>query len=319
MKNKNGLIKKILPPLGGLLRSCELCPRKCRVNRAKGEKGFCRAGRNPSVYSFSAHHGEEPPISGTRGSGTIFFSRCNMRCLYCQNYKFSQLSGEKEIPLKELADIMIDLEASGCHNINLVSPTHYAAQIVESISLAIEIGLRIPIVYNTGGYDSLDVIKLLKGIVDIYMPDMRYSDDRMALFYSDAGNYVKHNRACVSEMYKQAGDLVMNDEGIAAKGMIIRCLVLPNNISGTEKSLEFIAKHISKKAYISLMSQYYPAYRASRTKELSRRITTAEYNAAVNKLRELGIDNGWVQGEPLDFDGRFAGHRIKKFKIKNAK
>lgn len=312
MKNKKKIIKEALPKLKAILESCTLCPRQCRVDRTKNKSGFCRAGLLPCVYSYSPHHGEEPPLSGTRGSGTIFFTHCNMACVYCQNYKFSQLADEREISIGELADMMIHLQDLNCHNINLVSPTHYVPQIVEALLIALEKGLSIPIVYNTGGYDSLEVIKLLDGIIDIYMPDMRYSDDGMAEKYSHALNYVKHNRNCVLQMQRQAGDLIVDKSGIAVKGLIIRCLVLPHNISGTDRTLEFIAKHISINAYISLMSQYYPAYKAREFKQISQRITAEEYDKAVNKLHELELNKGWTQEAPIEFDlRRFAGDNIR--------
>jgi len=207
--------------------------------------------------------------------------------------------------------MMMGLERSGCHNINLVSPTHYVPQIIEALLIARELGLSVPICYNTGGYDSIEVIKLLNGIIDIYMPDMRYADNSMAVKYSNAPDYVSHNRACVALMQKQAGDLVLDNKRIATRGVIIRCLVLPHNISGTNETLEFIAGNISKKAYISLMSQYYPAYKAKEFREISCRITTEEYQNALDKLNELGLRNGWVQAPPVNMDLRFAGHKIK--------
>jgi len=208
MNTKENLIKKSLPRLKSLLESCRLCPRNCSVNRLENKKGFCNAGLKPAVYSYAPHHGEEPPLSGIRGSGTIFFTHCNMACVYCQNYKFSQQISENEITTDELANLMLSLERLGCHNINLVSPTHYIPQIVEALSIALEKGLKVPLVYNTGGYDSVEVIKLLDGIVDIYMPDMRYSDDAMAEKYSNAPNYVKHNRISVLEMQRHAEILI---------------------------------------------------------------------------------------------------------------
>lgn len=303
----HGIIKK----LNSILAECTLCPRNCRVNRVKGEKGFCRAGLKPAVYSHFVHHGEEPPISAHNGSGTIFFTHCNMQCVYCQNYNFSQMSDEKEITVEELAKIMLGLEKSKCHNINLVSPTHYVPQIVEALSLAYEKGLRLPVVYNTGAYDSIDVIKLLGGIVDIYLPDMRYNTDEMALEYSNASAYVENNRKVILEMYKQAGDLVLDKDGVGIKGLIIRCLMLPNQVSGTDKILEFIAEKISKKTHISLMSQYYPAHKAMAYEKISRRITDDEYMQVVGRVNELGLTNGWIQEPPSHMDETLGGHRIK--------
>ena len=312
MKNKKKIIKETLGKLKSILESCTLCPRQCRVDRTKNKLGFCRAGLLPCVYSSSPHHGEEPPLSGTRGSGTIFFTHCNMACVYCQNSKFSQLSNEKDVTVAQLADMMIHLEDLNCHNINLVSPTHYVPQIVEALLIALERGLSIPIVYNTGGYDGLQVIKLLDGIIDIYMPDMRYNDDGMAKKYSNAPDYVLHNQASVIEMHRQSGDLKGDTSGIVVSGLIIRCLVLPHNISGTDKTLEFIAKHISINAYISLMSQYYPTYKAREFKRISQRITAKEYDKAVKKLHELGLTKGWTQEAPIEFDlWSFAGDNIK--------
>lgn len=293
------------------LRSCSLCPRQCGVDRTKDERGWCGAGALPAVYSVGPHNGEEPPLSGTRGSGTIFFTHCNMHCRYCQNYTFSQLSDDREMSIDELAGQILGLARNGCHNINLVSPTHYVPQIAEALLVAYRSGLSLPIVYNTGGYDSPDIIRNLEGIVDIYMPDMRYSDDAMAVEYSDAPGYVGINRLCVSEMQRQVGDLVLDEEEVAVSGLIIRCLVLPNNISGTGASLEFISHEISGDAYISLMSQYYPVYRARQHAELGKRITNKEYVDVLAVMERLGLGNGWVQAAPIDMNTSFGGHRIQ--------
>ena len=204
------------------LKKCDICPRRCKVDRAGGHRGYCRAPRNPVVYSYLAHRGEEPPISGTRGSGTIFFSGCNMKCVYCQNYSFSQLDQGNEVSIEKLAEIMLGLQKTGCHNINLVSPTHFVPQIVLALEIAFDKGLDIPIVYNTGGYEKLETIKALSGVVDIYMPDMRYSADAMAKKYSDAPDYLEHNRPAIKEMFSQVGDLMVGDDGIAKRGLIIR-------------------------------------------------------------------------------------------------
>ena len=199
-------VRKINKILANSLKECSICPRNCRVDRQSGKRGYCRAGLDPAVYGYSAHHGEEPPLSGKKGSGTIFFSYCNMKCSYCQNYQFSQLDAGEEISIEKLASIMLSLQKRGCHNINLVSPTHYVPQIMMALEIALEKGLDIPIVYNSGGYDLADTIRLLDGIIDIYMPDMRYSDDGMAKIYSEAPDYIKYNREVVTLMQRQAGD-----------------------------------------------------------------------------------------------------------------
>lgn len=307
IKNKISFLKQ-------LSEKCVLCPRKCGVNRMKNEKGFCGAGMTAEVYSYSAHQGEEPPLSGYRGSGTIFFAHCNMKCVYCQNYVFSQDENGNEKNAEELAYIMLELQKAGCHNINLVSPTHYITQIAESILIARINGLVIPIVYNTGGYDSVEIIKIMDGLVDIYMPDMRYSDDSMSEKYSSAPDYVENNRLCVKEMHRQKGDLLEDYQGIARKGLIIRCLVLPGNISGTGDTLKFIKEEISAETFISLMSQYYPAYNAKNCEPLSRRVTNKEYGEAVSALRKLGLNNGWVQESPSGMDDSLGGHRIRRKK-----
>ena len=304
-------VKKVNKILAASLRKCSICPRNCRVDRQNGKRGYCRAGFNPAVYSYSAHHGEEPPLSGTKGSGTIFFSYCNMKCAYCQNYYFSQLDAGPEIGIEKLAAIMLSLQRRGCHNINLVSPTHFVPQIMRALEIALGEGLEIPIVYNSGGYDLADTIRLLDGIIDIYMPDMRYSDDEAAKKYSDAPDYVKHNRKVLSRMQQQVGDLVLNGNGIAKKGLIIRLLSLPKNISGTKESLRFIKDKISKNAYLSIMSQYYPTFKACDYKELSSALTREEYSNIVDEARLLGLNNGWVQEPPAESDNRFLGTNIR--------
>jgi putative pyruvate formate lyase activating enzyme len=255
------------------------------------------------------HHGEEPPISGTHGSGTIFFSYCNMACVYCQNYEFSQLGQGREVDSEELAKSMLELEKMGCHNINLVTPTHVMPQILKALELAINKGLKIPLVYNTGGYELAEIIKLLDGIVDIYLPDMRYADKVMALRYSNAKDYSEYNQKAVKEMQRQVGVAEIDAEGIIKRGLIIRHLVLPDNISGTDKIMKFISEEISKDTYISLMSQYCPYYKASQFKEISRRITSQEYEEAKQLMNKHGLYNGWIQ-ESYGSE-RFAGIHIK--------
>jgi putative pyruvate formate lyase activating enzyme len=279
-----------------LLESCRVCPRECGVNRLKNDKiGFCRSGLNPVISSVSPHHGEEPPLSGTKGSGTIFLTNCNLRCAYCQNYPISQLGNGVERTPGELACQMIWLQEQGCHNLNLVTPTHFMPQILKAFGIARERGFILPIVYNTSGYESLETLRLLDGIVDIYLPDMRYSDDAVARTYSVAPHYPEINRTAIKEMFRQVGNMVLDEDGIAMRGLIIRHLVLPNGLSGTEGIMKFLADDVSKDVYVSLMSQYFPAYKAHEIKELSRRITSDEYEEAYHIMQKYGLENGWIQ------------------------
>jgi putative pyruvate formate lyase activating enzyme len=279
-----------------LLESCRVCPRECGVNRLKDDKlGFCGSGLHPVISSVSPHHGEEPPLSGTKGSGTIFFTNCNLRCGYCQNYPISQMGNGADRTVGELACQITWLQEQGCHNVNLVTPTHYVPQILKALGIARERGFDLPIVYNTSGYESLETLRLLDGIVDIYLPDMRYNDNAIALRYSIAPHYVEINRAAIREMYRQVGNLVIDEEGIAKRGLIIRHLVLPGGLSGTEGVMKFLAEEISRDVYISLMSQYFPAYKANEFPEINRRITEAEYDAAYDSKMRYGLKNGWVQ------------------------
>jgi len=279
-----------------LLESCRACPRQCGVNRLKNDKlGFCRSGLHPVVSSINVHHGEEPPLSGSRGSGTIFLTNCNLRCVYCQNYPISQLGTGAERTPGELACQMVWLQEQGCHNLNLVTPTHFMPQILKALGIARERGFNLPIVYNTSGYESLEALRLLDGIVDIYLPDMRYSDDDAARTYSVAPHYQEINCAAIKEMYRQVGNLVLDEAGIATRGLIIRHLILPAGLSGTGRIMKFLAEEISKDVHISLMSQYFPAFKAREFKELSRRITVDEYETAYQAMLKYGLENGWVQ------------------------
>lgn len=306
---ENGRLDALIEKSFKLLRSCSICPRRCKVNRLKNEKGFCATGLKPKVCSFMPHHGEEPPISGKRGSGTIFFSRCNMACVYCQNYEFSQLEKGREVDFEELAGFMLKLQEAGCHNINLVTPTHIMPQILKSLKIAAGKGLKLPLVYNTGGYELPEIIKLLEAIVDIYLPDMRYADSQTAQKYSLAPDYPGYNQQAVIEMHRQTGIAKIDKEGILVKGLVIRHLVLPDNLSGTDKIMAFIAKNISKDTYISLMSQYSPYYQAAKFKDISRRITIEEYEYARAAMQKYGLHNGWTQ-ESYGLE-RFAGVNIK--------
>jgi len=278
-----------------LLFPCEVCPHKCGMNRLEGEKGFCRSGEEVIVSSYNAHFGEEPPLSGNFGSGTIFFTNCNLKCVYCQNYPISQLGNGNKVSLSELAKIMLALQKRKCHNINLVTPTHFVPQILKSIKLAIKMGLCIPVVYNTSGYDSVNTLKLLDGVVDIYLPDARYADNKIAKKYSAAPNYFEIMKKALKEMHQQVGDLVTDKIGVAHSGLIVRHLVLPEGLSGTKKIMRFIAWEISPYTYISLMAQYFPAYQAGQFPLLSRRINRKEYREALHVFKEEGLENGWFQ------------------------
>ena len=306
----NGHLDNLIERAYKMLESCYICPRRCGVNRLKNELGFCKTGLKARLCSYMPHHGEEPPLSGTQGSGAIFFSFCNMSCVYCQNYEFSQAGGGREVDFQELAQFMLELQKMGCHNINLVTPTHVMPQILKALKSAISGGLNLPLVYNTGGYELAQIIKLLEGIVDIYLPDMRYADSNTAIKYSCAPEYPQYNQSAVKEMHRQVGIAKINNEGIIKRGLIIRHLVLPNNISGTKKIMHFIHDEISPDTYISLMSQYAPYYKASQLKEISRRISLDEYEEAKSIMEKYGLRNGWTQ-ESYGLE-RFAGIHIKK-------
>lgn len=309
MSNLNS-VKKAVAYFKESLSSCRICPRICGVDRTKGKTGYCRAGLKASVYSYISHQGEEPAISGARGSGTIFFSRCNMKCVYCQNYRFSQLDEGKEVTTGELAGIMLSLEKLGCHNINLVSPTHYLPQILSALEEALVKGLSIPIVYNTSGYELKESIEALEGVVDIYLPDMRYSDNAMARKYSDAPDYVDRDRESVLKMHRQVGELIIDNDGVAKKGLIIRLLALPGGISGTVKTLQYIKENISKNTYLSIMSQYYPTFKAYNYPEISHGIDREEYANLVDEARIIGLNDGWVQELLKVSDSKFFGTNI---------
>jgi putative pyruvate formate lyase activating enzyme len=263
------------------LGSCDLCARYCRVNRLTSTRGaVCRTGRYARVASYGPHHGEETPLAGWRGSGTIFFGWCNLRCVFCQNWEISQREAGREVTPRRLASMMIELQELGCHNINLVTPSHVVAQILEALPPAIEAGLRLPLVYNTGGYDSPEALALLDGVVDIYMPDLKYGSSELARRYSHVREYVSANQAAVREMHRQVGDLRIDERGLAVRGLLARHLVLPGDLAGTEQALAFIARDISTDTYLNLMDQYRPAYRAAEHPPLDRSLTAAEFQRA---------------------------------------
>jgi putative pyruvate formate lyase activating enzyme len=292
--------------LEALLERCTVCPRDCFNNRLKDEIAACYSGRLPIVSSYTAHFGEEPALVGTRGAGNIFFGNCNLRCVYCQNYQISQTHKEQlknEITHERLAEMMLELQANGCHNINFVSPTHFAPQMARSILIAAEQGLRLPIVYNTNAYDAVEVLRLLDGIVDVYLPDLKYAEDEAGYLYSKVKGYKECARLAIAEMYRQVGDeLVFGEDGLVKHGLIIRLLVLPNDIGGIRESLEWIRDELSPRVAVSLMAQYYPTNQAATNQRhvlLSRRITETEWLRAVTALDELGMEEGWMQ----EFDG----------------
>ncbi len=272
--------------LYAILKDCTLCPRRCRVNRTIGEKGYCNSGMELQVSGIHPHFGEEEPLVGLYGSGTIFLTNCNLGCIYCQNYDISFSGCGKTTTPEELAKRMVDLQKQGCHNINLVTPTHFTPQLVETIRIAAEKGLTIPIVYNCGGYEAVETIRLLEGIIDIYMPDIKYGNNANAKKYSNAPDYFDVCKRAVKEMHRQVGDLRI-ENGIAVRGLIIRHLILPNNIAGSEEVLKFIAD-LSRDSYVNLMPQYRPMYHAMEYPELSRSLTLEEYRSVKKIARKLG-------------------------------
>ncbi len=273
-----------------LLRECKVCPNHCGVNRLADERGKCNTGRLAVVSSYGPHFGEEAPLVGRHGSGTIFFTNCNLRCLFCQNYNISQLGDGAEVSKEELARMMLSLQSKGCHNINFVSPTHVIPQILEALEVAINLGLRLPLVYNSGGYDSVESLKILDGIVDIYMPDMKYSDESIAAELSGIMNYPAVNRAAVKEMHRQVGDLQMDEEGIASRGLLIRHLVLPHGLAGTKETMKFIAAELSKNSYVNVMAQYHPCFKAFQIPKLARPVSRQEFLEAIELAQRAGLN-----------------------------
>ncbi len=287
---RSGELEERVARARAILKDCQLCPRRCRVDRLRGERGMCRIGSEAVVSSHGPHFGEEAPLVGLRGSGTIFFTYCNLRCMFCQNYSISQLGQGRVATKGEIAKMMLSLQERGCHNINLVTPTHVVPMILEALKIAAGLGLSIPLVYNCGGYESVETLELLDGIVDIYMPDMKYSDERNARRFSGVKDYPSVNRAAVKEMHRQVGDLQIDERGVARRGLLIRHLVLPNGIAGTEGVVRFIAEEISRSTYLNVMAQYYPAHRAFKIPALSRPLQRPEFAEAVNLAREHGLE-----------------------------
>jgi len=279
------------------LADCRLCARECRVNRLASQFGSCHTGRHALISSAFPHFGEERPLVGRGGSGAIFFAWCNLHCVFCQNYDISQLGHGQQCDAETLVRAMLELQRLGCHNLNFVSPSHVVPQILEALALAAQSGLRLPLVYNTGTYDSLDTLALLDGIVDIYMPDTKYADERNARKYSGAPGYPEVMKAALKEMHRQVGDLEMDRAGIARRGLLVRHLVLPNGLAGSKKTLEFIAHELSANTYLNIMAQYRPEYRAMQFDELSRRPTHEDIEEVVRTATQLGLarlDDRWA-------------------------
>lgn len=285
---EDGTLKKRAERFLSMLQKCTLCPHRCGVDRTESTSGRCRSGVMPIVSSFNAHFGEESPLVGRHGSGTIFFTNCNLSCIFCQNYDISHLGRGEEVSYRDLASMMLKLQSSGCHNINFVTPTHMVSAILRALLIAIPEGLHIPLVYNSGGYDSVETLELLDDIIDIYMPDFKYMDSDNAEELSGARDYPEVAMAALREMHIQVGDLEVDNNGIALRGLLIRHLVLPNNLASTDRVISFIAQ-LSKKSYINIMDQYRPEYRARECPDIRRRITLQEYDDAINQALQAGL------------------------------
>ena len=272
-----------------MLASCSLCPRRCRVDRLAGESGKCHVTDRVVVSSYGPHSGEEAPLVGRNGSGTIFFTYCHLRCVFCQNYTISQLGEGSPVSSEQLAAMMLSLQERGCHNINLVSPSHVVPYFLDALVLAADRGLNLPLVYNSSGYDAVETLRLLDGIVDIYMPDMKYADETTAEQLSGVREYPSVNRAAVKEMHRQVGDLRLNEYGVAERGLLVRHLVLPNRLAGTEQTVRFIAGEVSTNTYVNIMAQYHPQYRAHEFPLISRRLHAKEFREAIDLARQYGL------------------------------
>ncbi len=291
---RSGELSKRVKEVWDMMRRCELCPRLCRVNRLENKTGFCRSGQKVKVSSFNPHFGEEPVLVGYGGSGTIFFTNCTLCCIFCQNYPISQMGNGREYSIDELANMFLRLQRMGCHNINFVTPTHFLPHILKALERAIPNGFNLPLVYNTSGYERVEILEMLEGIVDIYLPDIKYSSNEMAHRYSGVDNYVEHNRAALKEMFRQVGLLRCDERDVAQRGIIVRHLVLPEDISGSEEAIKFLARELSPNLHLALMSQYFPAYKAPETPPLDRRIDKSHYMQLAKLVKKIGFQ-GWIQ------------------------
>ncbi len=286
---EKGLFPDLAHKAHHMLKACAVCPRKCGVDRTRDELGFCGAGYLPEVSSQSPHFGEESPLVGQHGSGTIFLTHCNLGCLYCQNYSISHSGDGVKISVQQLADVMVGLQRRGCHNINFVSPTHFVPQILKALPRAIEMGLNVPLVYNTGGYDSVKTLRLLDGVFDIYMPDFKYSLGKISQEYSHAPDYPAIAKKALKEMFRQVGDLRIDEKGLALRGLLVRHLVLPNGLAGTKDIMRFLAEKISKNTYVNIMDQYQPCGNIPLDSPLRRTISSEEYSQAIAIAKKEGI------------------------------
>jgi putative pyruvate formate lyase activating enzyme len=287
--HRKGLLKEKIAQAFEILKACTLCPRACGVDRLSGELGVCLTGEQAIVSSYSPHFGEETPLVGDHGSGTIFFARCNLLCIFCQNYDISHEGQGVAVSSEELANAMLFLQGNGCHNINFVTPSHVVPQILAALDKAIELGLRVPLVYNTGGYDRPETLRILEGVFDIYMPDFKFSDPKVAEELADAPDYPEVVREALKEMHRQVGDLVVNGRGIAQRGLLIRHLVLPEGLAGTRQAMRFLAREVSPNSYVNIMAQYRPCGRATEVPALRRSITDEEFQEAIQMAHEEGI------------------------------
>jgi len=287
--NRRGALRERAREAVERMRRCRLCPRECAVNRLEGEQGFCQTGRKAMVSSAGPHFGEESPLVGSHGSGTIFFSSCNLLCSFCQNYDISHLREGAEVGPDALAGAMLQLARGGCHNINLVTPSHVVPQILEALVPAVEGGLDVPLVYNTGGYDSVETLRLLDGVVDIYMPDFKFWDNAWAERFCYAGDYRERATEALREMHRQVGDLEIDEAGVAVRGLLVRHLVMPGGVAGTEEVMRFLAAEISRDTYVNVMDQYRPCWEANKTPAINRRITGKEYEEALDMARKAGL------------------------------